>query len=52
VVMGSASGSSPGSGPVSFTQQPMMGDVGVGSSGGIDFDTFSSFPTLESWKVV
>ncbi|KAH8485881.1 hypothetical protein Peur_070575 [Populus x canadensis] len=52
VVMGSTSGSSPGSGPVSFTQQPMMGDVGVGSSGGIDFDTFSSFPTLESWKVV
>ncbi|KAJ6300710.1 hypothetical protein OIU76_021494 [Salix suchowensis] len=51
VVMGSTPGSSPGSGPVSFTQ-PMMGGSGGGSSGGLDFDTFSSFPTLESWKVV
>jgi hypothetical protein len=29
-----------------------VGDVGVHSSSGLDFGTFSSFPTLESWKVV
>lgn len=28
------------------------GDVGAGAGGGLDFDTFPSFPTLESWKVM
>jgi hypothetical protein len=55
VVTGSTSGSSTGPdfgpGPNLFTQ-PMVGDVGVHSSSGLDFGTFSSFPTLESWKVV
>ncbi|CAK7339897.1 unnamed protein product [Dovyalis caffra] len=55
VVMGSPSGTCPGPavgpGPNAFTQS-LVGDVGVSSSGGLDFDTFSSFPTLESWKVV
>lgn len=30
----------------------VAGDVVVGSGGGLDFDAFSSFPTLESWKVM
>ncbi|KAB5551648.1 hypothetical protein DKX38_008959 [Salix brachista] len=55
VVIGSTSGSNTGPafgpGTISFSQ-PMAGDVGAHSSGGLDFDTFSSFPTLESWKVV
>ncbi|KAF9679494.1 hypothetical protein SADUNF_Sadunf06G0020700 [Salix dunnii] len=55
VVIGSTSGSNTGPdfgpGTISFAQ-PMVGDVGAHSSGGLNFDTFSSFPTLESWKVV
>jgi hypothetical protein len=36
-----------GPGPLSFG--PSMG---LADGGGFDFDTFSSFPTLESWKVM
>uniref|UniRef100_A0A2P2MYP4 Uncharacterized protein LOC105136902 n=1 Tax=Rhizophora mucronata TaxID=61149 RepID=A0A2P2MYP4_RHIMU len=62
VVMGSTSGS--GSGPdvgpdpISFPQPLVVADGvcggggGAGSGAGSDFDAFSSFPTLESWKVM
>ncbi|KAK7336388.1 hypothetical protein VNO77_16928 [Canavalia gladiata] len=44
-----------GAGPLSFSQ-PLGGalDAHAASlaSAGLDFDTFSSFPTLESWKVM
>ncbi|KAK2652184.1 hypothetical protein Ddye_012040 [Dipteronia dyeriana] len=42
---GSGSGSSLGSGPFPF-QGSLVAD------GGLDFETFPNFPTLESWKVM
>ncbi|KAK3218189.1 hypothetical protein Dsin_012159 [Dipteronia sinensis] len=42
---GPGSGSSLGSGPFPF-QGSLVGD------GGLDFETFPNFPTLESWKVM
>ncbi|KAJ0099524.1 hypothetical protein Patl1_21066 [Pistacia atlantica] len=52
VAMGSGSGPvggpGVGSGPFNF-QTSVMGD---GGSSGFDFDALSSFPTLESWKVM
>jgi hypothetical protein len=36
-----------GPGPLSFGT-----NMGLGDGGGFDFDTFPSFPTLESWKVM
>lgn len=47
-VSGPASGSSVGAGPFPF-QGSLVGD---GASGGLEFETFPSFPTLESWKVM
>ncbi|PON81500.1 VQ motif containing protein [Trema orientale] len=44
-----------GSAPSLSTFAPPMGvtgDVGAVAGGGLDFDTFPSFPTLESWKVM
>lgn len=54
-VMGSNSGTGSltgvdGPGPLSFG--PNMALADGGSVGGLDFDTFPSFPTLESWKVM
>ncbi|KAL5744983.1 hypothetical protein ACOSP7_026129 [Xanthoceras sorbifolium] len=46
---GSGPGSSIGSGPFPF-QASLVGDGA--SVGGLDFDTFPNFPTLESWKVM
>ena len=44
------------SGPGPLPLAPPVGGVdgvaGFGSGGGIDFDPFPSFPTLESWKVM
>ncbi|BBH06467.1 VQ motif-containing protein [Prunus dulcis] len=44
-----------GLGPKSFGQTSIGDDVasaGGVASGGLGFDSFSSFPTLESWKVM
>lgn len=46
---GSVNGVS-GPGPLSFG--PNTGFSDAGSVGGLDFDTYPSFPTLESWKVM
>ncbi|KDP37839.1 hypothetical protein JCGZ_06394 [Jatropha curcas] len=46
---GTGSGSGPGPATVSFPQ-PVVADGGP--TAGLDYDTFSSFPTLESWKVM
>ncbi|KAL5546831.1 hypothetical protein UlMin_006518 [Ulmus minor] len=58
-VLGSTSATSgsllAGSGPLSsFVPPPLaVADGGAGGvGGGLDFDTFPSFPTLESWKVI
>ncbi|KAB1200625.1 hypothetical protein CJ030_MR0G006816 [Morella rubra] len=53
-VMGSNSGTGSltgvdGPGPLSFGPNMALAD---GGSVGLDFDTFPSFPTLESWKVM
>lgn len=44
-----------GNGPA-MSQQPVMGYAPAGGSGdggaGFDFESFSGFPTLESWKVM
>lgn len=48
-VGGSVSGVT-GSSPLSFAHAVGVADGGV--AGGLDFDTFPSFPTLESWKVM
>ncbi|XP_044504519.1 calmodulin-binding protein 25-like [Mangifera indica] len=45
---GSIGGSGVASGPFNF-QTSVMGE---GGSSGLDFDALSSFPTLESWKVM
>ncbi|KAF7819175.1 calmodulin-binding protein 25-like [Senna tora] len=54
-MMGPATASGPGlSGPGPLPFPPSAGVVdaaGIGSAG-LDFDTFPSFPTLESWKVM
>lgn len=51
MVVGATSTSGPivGPGPVSLLQS-VAADGGPGA--GLEFDTFSSFPTLESWKVM
>ncbi|KAF5473152.1 hypothetical protein F2P56_009780 [Juglans regia] len=47
---GAVSSGVSGTGPLSFGSNMALADgSGVG---GLDFDTFPSFPTLESWKVV
>ncbi|CAI0406490.1 unnamed protein product [Linum tenue] len=38
-------------GPMSFSQA-LVGDGPDGGGAGLDFGTFSNFPTLESWKVI
>ncbi|KAK9289475.1 hypothetical protein L1049_007630 [Liquidambar formosana] len=48
-VMGPITSSAAVQGHVSFTPPPMMVTDG---GAGLDFDTFPSFPTLESWKVM
>ncbi|KAJ4848100.1 hypothetical protein Tsubulata_023521 [Turnera subulata] len=59
LLLGSVSGPGlpVGSGPQSFGTQPQTlpadsGTAAAAGGGGFGFDTFSGFPTLESWKVM
>ncbi|XP_062111891.1 calmodulin-binding protein 25 [Humulus lupulus] len=51
-VVGSMSSLVSSAPPLSTFSPGMGGDGVLGAGGGLDFDTFPSFPTLESWKVM